>query len=84
MTDAAASACSCTASCQTLCKQGGHIITNNNNNNTRNNGNKITENVLMLVAHDELGVCRTSLVSPEQPALCIQVSPTYTTVLTIT
>ena len=35
-------------------------------------------------AHDELGTCRTSLVSPEQPVLCIPVRPTKTTILTIT
>ncbi len=33
--------------------------------------------------HDELGTCRTSLVSPEQPVLCIPViRPTNTTVCT--
>ena len=35
-------------------------------------------------AHDELGMRRTKLVSPEQPVLCIPVRPTDTTVLTIT
>jgi len=34
--------------------------------------------------HDELGMCRTSPASPEQPVLCIPVRPTSATVLTIT
>ncbi len=35
-------------------------------------------------AHDELGRCWTSLVSPEQPVLSISIRSTNTTVLTIT
>jgi len=39
--------------------------TNNNNNN----------NLRRFPAHDELGTCRTTLVTPEQPVLCIPVRP---------
>ena len=36
------------------------------------------------LAHGELGMCRTSLVSPEQSVLRIPVRLTNTTVLTVT
>jgi len=42
--------------------------THSNNNNSNNNNNII---IIRFPAHDELGTCRTSLVSPEQPVLCI-------------
>ncbi len=48
-------------------------------NNNNNNNNKLK----FFLARDELGTCKTSLVSPEQPALCIPARPTNTTVLTI-
>jgi len=35
-------------------------------------------------AHDELGTCRTSVVSLQQPVLCIPISPADTTFLTMT
>ena len=35
-------------------------------------------------AHDELGMCKASLVSPEQPVLCIFLWLTNTTDLTVT
>jgi len=50
-------------------------------NNNNNNNNK---SLKRFPAHDELGTSRTSLVSPEQPVLCIPIRPTNTTVLTIT
>ncbi len=40
--------------------------------------------LLSIAAHDKPGACRTSLVSSEQPVLCIPVGPSYATVLTIT
>ena len=39
--------------------------------------------VIILKRFDELGTCRTSLVSPEQPILCIPIRPTNTAILTI-
>ncbi len=40
-------------------------------------------NSMSIPPHDELGMCRTSGVSPEQPVLCIPVRPTTMTVLTV-
>ncbi len=34
-------------------------------------------------AHDEVGMCRTSLVSPQQPVLRIPIRPHKTTVLAV-
>jgi len=33
----------------------------------------LIEIMIIEALHDELGMCRTSLVSPEQPVLCIPV-----------
>ena len=40
-------------------------------------------NLISFPAHDELGMCRTVLVSPEQPVLCMPVRPNSTMLLTV-
>ena len=40
-------------------------------------------NLISFPAHDELGMCRTVLVSPEQPVLCMPVRPNSTILLTV-
>ncbi len=42
----------------------------------------VTTIIKQFPAHGELGTCRTSLVPPEQPVLCIPVRPTHSTVFT--
>ena len=51
------------------------IINKNNDDNNNNNGNKDDDNNKNNDDddnHDELGTCRTSLVSSEQSVLCIR------------
>jgi len=70
------------------------IVDNNNNSNCENNNNNNNKNNNDINYDDsknniasssyELGTCRTRLVCPEQPVLCIPVRSTSLTVWTIT
>ena len=57
---------------------------NNNNNDNNNNDDNNSNNSNNSNNHDELGTCRTSLVSPKLSVLRIFIRSTISTLLTIT